>query len=243
MWHNEALIAPYFLNHYAYADKIHLIMGKDTTDESRDICAGYPNVEIEDFTFPDMLINDIIKSKKMSTAVAGQGTDWAYAVDSDEFVFPANGESPQDVLGRQTGNLLYAKLWMVYRHKADSDLDPTKPPVYQRRHGNPSFATPGAYKTQYIKPIIVRPSLGVEWYPGCHMCKYTPGLNVSDESFLGVHWNMADERIAVSRRVDGRRGRMSADNIRFGMGEQDFNVTEEEIRAECKSHLHDPQLF
>ena len=242
-WHNEAMIAPFFLNHYAYADKIVVIMGDDTTDESRELCLKRGNVEIEDFTFPDMLLNDIIKAEKMSSVAGEQKTDWVYVVDADEFVFPAGGESPDAVLGRQAGNVMYARMWNVYRHKTDPDLDPEKPPVFQRRHGDPSFKTPGAYKTGYIKPIIVRPQFKFRWYPGNHMLIYNEHTDECSESFLGVHWAMADEEMAVKRRIGGMKGRLSADNIKYGMGEQYIDITEETIRSECAEHANDQMLF
>ena len=243
MWYNEAFLAPFFLSHYSYVDKIHVIMDSDTTDGSREICSRYPNVEVEDFSFPGGKIDDIIKAKKMSDSVAKQKTDWAYAVDADEFVFPMDGENPEDVLLRQTGNLLYARMWNVYRHRTDKDLDPTQPTIWQRRHGNADHSTPGAYKTQYVKPIIVKPELGFEWYAGSHMCKHNKNMVVAEESFLGAHWTMADEKMAIDRRILGRRDRISETNKKFGMGEHNFSITEEEIRAECERHLDDPQLF
>ena len=242
-WHNEAMIAPFFLSHYAYADKIHIVMGEDTTDESREICARYPNVEIEDFTFPDMLLDDVIKVHKMNECVAKQKTDWAYLVDADEFVFPIDGEDPEDVLLRQAGNLMYARLWNVFRHRTEKDLDPSKPTIWQRRHGNPDHSTPGAYKTQYVKPVIVRPEFGFEWYAGNHMCRYNAEMVVSEESFVGAHWQMADADMAIVRRIKGMKDRLSETNKRYGMSDQCYNLTEESIRAECERHLDDPQLF
>jgi glycosyltransferase involved in cell wall biosynthesis len=242
-WHNEAMLAPFFLSHYAYADKIHIIVGDDTTDNSLEICAKHKNVGIEMYTFPGGLLDDILKAKKMSEAVARQRADWVYCVDADEFIFPEGGENPREVLGRQTGNVMYAKMWNVYRHRTDSDLDPSLPAVPQRRHGNPSFDTPGAYKTQYIKPIIVRPEYGFDWYPGNHMLRYHPKMDVCAESFAGAHWQMADERIAVARRIKGMKERLSETNLKYGMGDQSFDLTEEKIHDECERHLDDPILF
>jgi hypothetical protein len=54
---------------------------------------------------------------------------------------------------------------------------------------------------------------------------------------------MADVEMAVRRRIEGRRDRISEQNKVNRWGYQWYDVTEEWIRAECKKHLHDPRLF
>jgi hypothetical protein len=36
-------------------------------------------------------------------------------------------------------DVLFAKMWDVYRHKSDWDLDPLNDAASQRRHGNPEI--------------------------------------------------------------------------------------------------------
>jgi len=50
---------------------------------------------------------------------------------------------------------------------------------------------------------------------------------------------MADPLIALGRRMKNK-ARMSQGNKVQGMGWQNWNVTEEWIRAECDRHLDDP---
>lgn len=240
MWYNEAFLAPFFLNHYSYADKIHLLLDADTNDDTRAICGRYGNVEIEDFAFPDMM-DDILKVTKINEVAMRQNADWVFSVDADEFIFPANGESTPIALVRQTANLLYAQMWQVYRHITDADLDPERPAIYQRRHGNPNVTE--GINTDYVKPIIVRPEIGIEWIIGCHGYEDNGRIKVSNEKFLGVHWQMADVNMAIDRRIKGRRQRQSKRNLEMGMTVQHHFIVEEEIRAECERHLHDPQLF
>lgn len=240
MWYDEAFLAPFFLSHYSYADKIHILLDTDTTDNTRAICARYPNVEIEDFTFPDMM-DDNLKIIKINEVTARAAADWVFAVDADELIFPANGESVEAVLERQTGNLLHAQMWQVYRHATDADLDPAQPAIYQRRHGDPSLTS--GINRLYVKPIIVRPEVGIEWYPGCHFYKPNEKIVVSPDKFWGAHWQMADVDMAVDRRIRGRKERQSEVNLTFGYSVLHHHVTEREIRDTCTWHLNDPQVF
>lgn len=239
MWYNEAFLAPFFLNHYEWVDRIHLLLDTDSNDNTREKCEQYANVEIEDFTFPDMM-DDNLKVRKVNEAVGKMKSDWVFAVDADEFIFPAVGHA-MPVLMRQKANLLYAQMWQVYRHETDNDLDPSKPAVLQRRHGDPNV-TVGINKL-YTKPIIVRPEVGMEWSPGCHSYKPNEKVVISTEKFLGTHWAMADVDMAVERRISGRRERQSRYNLERKLTFQHHFITEEEIRRECEEHLCDPQLF
>ena len=54
MWYNEEFLAPFFLNHYSWVDKIHIILTPVPTDRTEAIAKRYPNVEIEYFWFPDI---------------------------------------------------------------------------------------------------------------------------------------------------------------------------------------------
>jgi len=41
----------------------------------------------------------------------------------------------------------------------------------------------------------------------------------------------------------GRRELQSERNLKASWGRQNFDITEEKIRAECVAHANDPQLF
>jgi len=206
MWYNEAFLAPFFLSHYHYADKIHLILDADTNDNTREICKRFGNVEIEGFTFPDMM-DDLLKIQKINSVVSAQNCDWVFAVDADEFIFPANNESVAGILSRQKANLLYVQMWQIYRHNTDKDLDSSKPAIFQRRHGDPNISR--GINRLYNKPIIVKPEIGIKWLPGCHKHERNENIIVSRDKFLGAHWAMADVEMAIERRIRGRKERQS----------------------------------
>lgn len=234
--HNEATFLPFFLRHYSWVDKIIVVMGSDTTDDSREICAMFPNVGIENFEFPGGLLDDDVKIEKYNGMVAAQDCDWVLALDTDEFIWPATSEDPREFLARQAGsNLIYATMYQVYRHESEGPLDPSLPAPGQRRHGNP--------EPHHIKPVIVRPSTGIVWTPGNH--HYTPDarIRVSPEIFVGAHWAYADTEIAIARYVHGRKERMSKANIEKRHGWHTFELTKDSIRAECRAHDNDPVVI
>ncbi len=240
MWYNEAFLAPFFLSHYAYADKIHILLDADTDDNTREICSRYGNVVVEDFTFPDMM-DDEIKADKISAVARRSDADWLMAVDADEFIFPMGGEDPIAVLSRQTANLMYARMWQVYKYRAEDRLDPDKPAIFQRRHGDPNTSV--GDNALYRKPIIVKPKVGIEWYVGCHEYAENANIVVSDEYFIGAHWAMADVEMAVRRYLLGRLNRQSENNLAKRFTIRPDRSTETQIRRECRRHDGDPLLF
>ena len=242
MVYNEALILPFFLRHYKYLDEIHVLYETDCTDLSLDILGGASNVVVEHCHIEGG-IDDIAKTNLINNTLHNMKADWVYVLDPDEFIFPP-GETPADFLKRQTGNVVRAALFQVYRHRLDGDLDPDITPVSQRTHGDPNlFATfqdrNRASNKDYIKPIIVRPSRRIRFIQGSHAA--VGNIKMSPDFYVGAHWSMADPVIALDRRIK-RRERISARNRVMGMGIQNWDVTGEYIAEQCNSHLDDPVI-
>ena len=240
MWYNEAFLAPFFLGHYSYADEIRIIIDHSSDDNTRQICSKYPNVKMEEYTYPDMY-DCQLHVDKVNEVASNLDCDWIIAVDADELIFPETFEDAGVFLRRQKGNLVYAKMWHAYRHRTDVDLDPTKPAIWQRRHGDPN-PQPSAERL-YNKPLIVKPEIGIVWKVGFHLYHENSIAGVSDEKFIGTHWKMVDVDMAIERRIGGRKERMSKKNLRMGWSGQDHQITEDEIREECEHHLDDPKIF
>jgi hypothetical protein len=241
MVYNEALILPFFLNHYGYLDEIHVLYETDTTDESLAILSQASNVIIEKCHINGG-IDDFEKIKIINNTVQNIKADWVYVVDPDEFVFPPNGETPNDFLRRQTRNVVRSGMFQVYRNRNDKDLNPALPPVPQRIHGDPDLSSiineaNRASNTMYIKPNIVRPLKEIRFLPGHHQIEGNPPT--SNDSYVGAHWQMADPSIALKRRME-RRARISERNKAYKMGWQHWDITEAAITKECEKHLDDP---
>lgn len=243
MVYNEAMLLPYFLNHYSYLDEIHVLYETDTTDESLDILTQAPNVVIEKCHIEGGL-DDITKINLINKTVQNIKADWVYVVDPDEFIFPPNNESPHDFLKRQTCNVIRSGMFQVYRHRDDQDLDPTQSPIPQRVHGDPNLVSPAkddhrAANSVYIKPNIVRPSKNLRFFPGHHQIEGNP--LPAPELYFGAHWQMADPSIAIARRM-ARKERISERNKERQMGWQHFDITVNKINEECERHLDDPLI-
>jgi len=243
MWYNEEFLAPYFLKHYSYLDEIHIIMDADTSDNSIDVAYAHPNVTVEQFRFPDGM-DDIIKCQKLNQVMQGMlpTCDWLYVLDADEFIWPHGCENPRDFLARQTGaNVVIARMWQVYRNAVDSDLSLMIEPVpFNRRYGDPNRET--GSNSMYNKPIIIKGGTECTLDLGNHRL-FGQGLTVGQEYYDGVHWANADPEFAIERRVKNRRDRQSKVNLQYQLTVQHHNITEESVRAELDSHLHDPKLF
>ncbi|GAI19650.1 unnamed protein product [marine sediment metagenome] len=154
VWYNEEDLAPFFLKHYSYTDKIFLFL--EATDKTKEICEQFPNVQVEDFIQPDGM-DDILKVEKINQVVRElKGEfDWVYSVDADELIFPPKEyKDAKDFLFKQqknSYNLVYTKIFQVYRHVTDEDLDINKPILAQRQHGDPDLTS--FFNRSYIKPI------------------------------------------------------------------------------------------
>lgn len=243
--YNEAMILPYFLKHYSYVDQIRVLFETDTVDRSREILAATPNVLIKDIHIADG-INDEEKVRLINSELKNMAEefDWVYVLDTDEFIYPDNHEDPRDFLARQVDDIVYAHMWQVYRHWSDKDLDPAKFPLPQRQHGDPDLYS--QVESQHrdknansIKPSVIRAEAAIELQPGNH--RFLGNPNISPEIFRGVHWQMADEKIALSRRM-ARKRCISARNRELRHGFQHFNITPEIIARQCDDHINDPLL-
>ena len=187
-WKNEAALAPYFLDHYRYADKINVILDASTSDDTLAICARQPNVSVDPVLFPEGPAFEE-RLEKLNALYRSLRCDWVFAVDGDEFLFPIPwGTNPRPAINLEHDfDVVPVRMFQVHRHRADADLDPLKPAVPQRRHGSAVTATTG----ERTLPLIVRGGLDGEWSPG-RLAFGQPGLRVSPRVFGCAHWAKAD---------------------------------------------------
>ncbi|GHV52140.1 hypothetical protein FACS1894206_00380 [Deltaproteobacteria bacterium] len=243
MWYNEEFLAPYFLRHYAWADRITLLYDVDSTDHCLLIAKSCPNVSVQPFRFPDMM-DEELKRDRINAAYKQVRCDYALAVDADEFVFCKEGDVfHYDLRPFLAANAAYdlfcVSLYQIYRHEDDAPLNPDLPAVPQRRHGDPNMTGVNAL---YNKPILARAGMAMAWTIGCHGITLEKG-RLAPHSLPGAHWAMADSAFAVERRVKNRRLRQSRNNLEKGMTWQHHHVTEQSVLEECARHTRDPQLF
>jgi len=237
MVYNEHILWPLFLLHYIpRVHSIHVLLDTDSDPAFlKAVRDSTPAVSVYDHRFPDGM-DDFIKQNAINALAETLDATWILAVDADEFVWPELGEPPP-------GIAYQIPFVTVYRHRSDDDLDLSREPLFQRRHGDPLVGR--AYgRREFIKPCLVRREFA-RWLPGCHALE-NPGVPVipfGQHPWRGVHWCMADPSFVIERRIRGRRDRMSAVNKMFRLTVQHQEITEESVRAELEAHLDDPQLF
>jgi hypothetical protein len=241
MMYNEAILAPLFVRHYApWVDKITVFYSESADGTRRELetaaaQCGVKSLDIVPFEFPGGF-DDNRKIARINKAVWNSSASFAVCVDADEFVhpWPFASTNPRDTLEKETSDVVRCEMFQMYRHAADADLDPAKPPLFQRRHGDPDV------HKHYTKPCIVRPDCGAQFSRGCH--RLLAPKQTSSTIWRGVHWGKADN-FSLMRYVRDRRDRLSEVNRLLGFGTHISGTTEEHILAELKAHESDPQLF
>jgi hypothetical protein len=251
MIYNEAFLAPLFMRHYApWVDKFTVFYSESTDGTRHELekaaaeC-GVKRLKIIPFEFPHGF-DDIRKIDRINRAVRESSADFVVCADTDEFVYPWPFETtnPRDELAKESGDVVYCAMVQSYRHVTDADIDRTKPPLFQRRHGVTDFiinqeGKQVLLKDIYTKPCIVRPDSGAQFLVGVHGLK---DPKRGSTQWRGAHWVKADA-FCVLRSVRDRRDRLSEKNRQNNYGVQYFSVTEEKILADLKTHENDPKLF
>ena len=243
-WYNEKEIAPFFLKHYSYVDDIFVYLDTDTNDGTRSICEAHPNVTIRDMSFP-VGYDPMTHTCKINSVVKGLKFDWVYVVDVDELIQqPKQYKSAEGFLHKQEQagyTLVIARMYQVFRHVTDKDLDINKPVLSQRCHGDPDLTT--AFNRHYIKPIVAKPETGISWLPGCHAYHGNESIRVAEEQFIGAHWKMADDSFVIKRRLHNIQARLSKRSLMLRMSYQDIDITKEIILRDLEEHRRDPDVL
>jgi len=243
-WGSEPQLAPYFCRHYAFADEIIVLMGPGICDDTVKACKLFDNVRIHGVEYPGNKWDMYVKQDALTETAHAVDADWVILVDADEFVFPDDVyilNNPMwfpfeyDVkkyLSTIDGNVVMAAMWHVYRNVKDKDLDPTKPPLFQRRYGDLEI------EHHYVKPIVVKPREShIKWHIGAHRYFDNEFIKVSQKRFMGVHWHWADVDMAIARH------NMVSERIIKAQQWLTDPVNEQVIRDRCEAHENDPRLF
>jgi glycosyltransferase involved in cell wall biosynthesis len=239
MWYNEEKLAPFFFKHYRdLVDEIVVIVDADTDDNTREICKKNGAI-IKEFKFPDGM-DDILKRDRLNEELENIKSDWVLGVDADEFVFAPFSFKIKPFLeeaDRAGADLVFTSFANVFKHKTEGKLDINKSIVHQRQHGSFNISEWGELNNR--KANVIKPYL--RWEVGFHLAY--GWHNIYKNCLLGVHWAMADVDLAIERRIYGRKLRMSKRNKELKLSWHLFNITEEQIRKECKKHENDPNIL
>lgn len=239
-WFNEEDLAPFFLQHYGWVDRITIIMDDRTDDRSWEIATSNRKTEIIPIHYESGFSSQQAVDA-MNTAADNARTDWVIALDCDEFILQPHNQGIRCALSLIRQEVVYVDYWQVYKHKDELPLDITIPVHIARRFGDPNRET--GHNALFRKPAIIRTGYGIEWEVGHHNFHCTDTVRISHKRFDGAHWNMADVEIAVKRRLRWRKEVLSQQDIDNQWNDNNWNIEEQQIRALAVEHQNDPQLF
>lgn len=246
MWYNEEFLAPFFLNHYKFADKIHIFLDEDTNDKTMDVISRYNNVNVIPFKFPDMMDEQIKVNAFNQKYREIKDCDYVMLVDSDEFIFcwDVNKDVRECLKESNKQDVYFAHLWQIFKHESESGLNPDIPIYVQRQYGDKDMVT--EFSHCYIKPIIVKPNLNLSWFCGNHELVLNSQMvkrSSDNVLFQGAHWKLVDVQHTIQKRIENRKKRQSQNNLRNGWTVQYHSVTEQEILNEYEKNKKSPRLF
>jgi hypothetical protein len=234
-WYNEEDFAWLFLRHYGkFADKIVVLLDQDTNDKTLEVIRHFQDLDIDvkPLIMPNGL-DDKLKRNQINAEYKRHQEGWILIADSDEFVI-----EPSCGMGAYLNNvkadaIRIDYIWM-YQHKSEEPLNLYEPVLKQRKHGKRNGLE------RWKKPALVRAGKNIEWSYGHHEVSTN---NFHDEMLLGVHWSMADVNLAMKRRINNHRNRMSEENKRAGLSVHNYTITEEKIKDICNQHNDCPRVF
>ena len=234
-WYNEEFFAPFFLKHYSFADRILIALDTNTNDRTVEICNKFKNVSIVPFShsrdgfdperasFQNNLLNTLFN----------EGFDWGMALDVDEFIFAPKpfidirhflSNIPQDE------TVVNSRMYQIYRHIMEGDLDSDKSAILQRQHGDPDMEN--TYNKNYIKENILRIGQGIDLSIGNHLV-YSAHKK-SDKYLVGSHWKFADIKHAIERSKELAGSQPASVSCFF---------SEKEMIEKCEEHSNDPNVL
>ena len=237
-WYNEEFLAPLFLNHYSFADRIIIMLDESTNDGTID--------EIKKFVARDSFISfrklkmpsgmdDILKQKQVNEQYSQIKEGWVIEVDADEFIkVPEMGM--REYLKEVEADVVRLEFWQMYQHKTECALNNCTPVFEQRKHGKKNGFE------RWNKPCVVRAGKDIAWTVGHHEIIANKN-QFHNEMIPAAHLYMCDVGLAVDRRIKGRRNRMSKENYINTLSAHNFNITVQKIINECEANQDCQQVF
>jgi len=211
--HNEEILLPYFLRHYApLAEKIVIFDGA-STDRSREIMREFVNVEIvpsesvlshEDGKYSEAVLMGL----RNEAYKASRGrADWVAVVDIDEILYHPD-----------LGGILerYRREGISLPKISGFDMLSNRPPVgtgpiYQE------FRT-GFRNDWYSKRALFSPEIDIRFEPGCHRCDPQGPVKESDEAEIRLlHYRFLGAEFFLKKYLL-RQERMSEESRSMGWG-------------------------
>jgi hypothetical protein len=225
MWYNEEYLAPFFLKHYEWVDKITIFIDDATTDKTEEIVnSSTLNIDKKFIHFNDG-VDEFLKIKTLTDEYSNSDADYFIIVDSDELLFHKELLDTKEEIQRLNQDIIFVPYYDVYQAaEGESDTLDVNVPIYEQREYG--FIA----NDLHIKPSIVKTGLNVSFSVGHHHI-YIKGVKVEKriDSFIGYHLAYFNLEFALERLLKNRKPRQSEFNIKNGINYHITNLTEEKI--------------
>lgn len=243
--YNEEILLPQFLDYYSPQVDTVFLLDNESTDRSRFIACGYPNVVVSSYSsggeFSDVALSEAYNRKRRECA--GK-YDYVILADCDEFIVPKGGlpivaaiEQAQlnPALGLRT-EFFWTHGWNMWPTPGEPPYDPARPILEQR--------TTGIESRIYSKPCIIRPESLLEYEHGRHNFKghdeWKPE-KFDEAKFYFLHYIGFDENVYAKRGMD-RTTRFAQSNVQMRTSVQYLDKNEESYRKTFQENSSDPKL-
>ena len=238
-WYNEEFLAPLFLDHYSFADRIIIMLDESTNDDTifriRDCMDVAGNmISVRRLKMPNGM-DDKLKQKQVNYQYGKIKEGWVIEVDADEFIkVPEMGM--RAYLKEVEADVVRLEFWQMYQHKTECVLNNCTPVFEQRKHGKKNGFE------RWNKPCVVRAGKDIAWTVGHHEIIANKN-QFHNEMIPAAHLYMCDVGLAVDRRINGRKNRMSKENYMNKMSCHNFNIKAQDIINECEANQNCQQVF
>lgn len=243
-WYNEEFLAPLFLKHYDFADRIIILLDEGTNDGTLDIIKNFMHdgsfTSFRRLAMPNGM-DDLLKQYQVNKQYRQIKKGWVIEVDADEFIkVPDVGM--KEYLGGIEADVVKLEFWQMYQHKTESSLNNYDPVFEQRRYGKKYVYHKKGVPERWNKPCVIRAGKGLIWGVGHHTVN-AENNQFHNDMIPAAHWYMADADFAIERRIRGRKNRMSAENYKHGLSFHNFKITVQRIKEECAANKNCQRVF
>lgn len=194
---DEEFLMPYFLRHYStFADRIFVILDKESKDRTREIIEGCGKAEILEYPSNNGLDEfDFSKVYSDYYRLLSRGVaDWVICVDTDEFIYHENVLGALSLAKFKGYKVLWCKGYMMISEK----LPQTSGQIYEE-------IKEGIYEKIYNKCAIFNPSEDVIYGKGRHTLSVPIGTGRKDIGLKLLHFRYLSREFIVERTTNNFR--------------------------------------
>jgi hypothetical protein len=224
MWYNEEYLAPFFLNHYKWVDKIIIYIDEYTTDFTENII-DKSNLNItKKFVKFDNGVDEFKKINTLSNEYHNSETEWFIIVDSDEFLFHKSLNNMKKRIIESGNDYTFVPYYTMYKHDNEPENLNMNIPIWEQREYGV------LHHTNDIKPAIVRTGLDIKFSVGHHLLyKDNKIIEKKESDFIGIHLPYLNLEFVKNRLLKNRLPRQSDFNIKHGINTHITSLTEDKI--------------